>query len=169
MKPDTHPKYYQAQVHCASCGTEFTDGYTTEELRVDICSNCHPFYTGKQTIVDTAGQVERIQKRLERSSKLSRPARHLDPVSRSDGRNHIHHPLLDQSHLLVEQGKQIGRKLNSVRVLRLHVLRMLSIRLRFVFMMLMTGSQNKLGETEEDGKDDQGNLFQQRHRVTPQM
>jgi large subunit ribosomal protein L31 len=70
MKPDTHPKYYQSQVHCASCGTEFIVGSTHEELRVDICSNCHPFYTGKQTIVDTAGQVERFQKRLERSAKL---------------------------------------------------------------------------------------------------
>ena len=70
MKPDTHPKYFQAQVHCASCGTEFTVGSTMQELRVDICSSCHPFYTGKQTIVDTAGHVERIQKRLERSPKL---------------------------------------------------------------------------------------------------
>jgi large subunit ribosomal protein L31 len=70
MKPDTHPQYYQASVSCASCGTEFTVGSTREELRLDICSKCHPFYTGKQTIVDTAGQVERFQKRLERSSKL---------------------------------------------------------------------------------------------------
>jgi large subunit ribosomal protein L31 len=70
MKADTHPQYFQAQVRCASCGTEFTIGSTAEELRVDICSNCHPFYTGKQTIVDTAGQVERFQKRLERSAKL---------------------------------------------------------------------------------------------------
>jgi large subunit ribosomal protein L31 len=70
MKPDTHPQYYQSKVSCASCGTEFTVGSTMEELRVDICSNCHPFYTGKQTIVDTAGQVERFQKRLERSAKL---------------------------------------------------------------------------------------------------
>jgi large subunit ribosomal protein L31 len=70
MKADTHPKYYQAQVRCASCGTEFSVGSTAAELRVDICSNCHPFYTGKQTIVDTAGQVERFQKRLERSAKL---------------------------------------------------------------------------------------------------
>ncbi len=70
MKPDTHPKYYQANVHCASCGTEFTIGSTMPELRLDICSSCHPFYTGKQTIVDTAGQVERFQKRLERSAKL---------------------------------------------------------------------------------------------------
>ena len=70
MKPETHPKYYQANVSCASCGTEFSVGSTQESLRVDICSNCHPFYTGKQTIVDTAGQVERFQKRLERSAKL---------------------------------------------------------------------------------------------------
>jgi large subunit ribosomal protein L31 len=70
MKTETHPQYHQARVHCASCGIEFTIGSTAEELRVDICSNCHPFYTGKQTIVDTAGQVERFQKRLERSAKL---------------------------------------------------------------------------------------------------
>jgi len=70
MKPDIHPRYFQARVSCASCGSEFTVGSTQEELRVDICSSCHPFYTGKQTIVDTAGQVERFQKRLERSAKL---------------------------------------------------------------------------------------------------
>jgi large subunit ribosomal protein L31 len=70
MKPDIHPVYQQAQVSCASCKIEFTVGSTAEELRVDVCSNCHPFYTGKQTIVDTAGQVERFQKRLERSAKL---------------------------------------------------------------------------------------------------
>jgi large subunit ribosomal protein L31 len=70
MKTDTHPKYYQAKVSCASCGSVFEVGSTQAELRLDICSNCHPFYTGKQTIVDTAGQVERFQKRLERSAKL---------------------------------------------------------------------------------------------------
>ena len=70
MRPDIHPQYYQAKVTCASCKTEFTVGSTQPELRVDICSNCHPFYTGRQTIVDTAGQVERFQKRLERSAKL---------------------------------------------------------------------------------------------------
>ena len=70
MKSDIHPEYHQAHVACASCGTTFTVGSTQKELRVDICSNCHPFYTGKQTIVDTAGQVERVQKRLERSARL---------------------------------------------------------------------------------------------------
>ena len=66
VKPDIHPKYYEAKVHCGSCGTEWTVGSTRPELRVDVCGNCHPFFTGKQTIIDTAGQVERFQKRLER-------------------------------------------------------------------------------------------------------
>jgi large subunit ribosomal protein L31 len=66
VKANTHPKYHQATVHCGSCGTEFTVGSTRQELRVDVCSNCHPFYTGKQNIIDTAGQVERFQRRLER-------------------------------------------------------------------------------------------------------
>ncbi|MCI0344782.1 MAG: 50S ribosomal protein L31 [Chloroflexi bacterium] len=66
MKPDIHPAYHQATVHCASCGSEWVVGSTKPELRVDVCSNCHPFFTGKQTIIDTAGQVERFQKRLER-------------------------------------------------------------------------------------------------------
>jgi large subunit ribosomal protein L31 len=70
MKPDIHPEYYQAQISCASCKIEFTIGSTAKEMHVDVCSNCHPFYTGKQTIIDTAGQVERFQKRLERSAKL---------------------------------------------------------------------------------------------------
>jgi large subunit ribosomal protein L31 len=67
MKDQIHPKYQQAKVHCGSCGTDFEVGSTIKEMRVDVCSNCHPFYTGKQTIVDTAGQVERFQKRLERA------------------------------------------------------------------------------------------------------
>jgi large subunit ribosomal protein L31 len=70
VKTATHPKYYQAQVTCGSCHNVFVVGSTRTELKVDVCSNCHPFYTGKQTIVDTAGQVERFQKRLERSSRL---------------------------------------------------------------------------------------------------
>ena len=69
MKSDTHPKYFQSKVHCGSCGTEFEVGSTRDELRVDVCSNCHPFYTGKQNIIDTAGQVERFQRRLERSAR----------------------------------------------------------------------------------------------------
>ena len=76
MKPDIHPKYYEAKVHCGSCGTEWTVGSTRPELRVDVCGNCHPFFTGKQTIIDTAGQVERFQKRLERQVRTLGPSSH---------------------------------------------------------------------------------------------
>ena len=65
MRTDIHPTYFpQAKVICA-CGNTWTTGSTVEELRVDICSNCHPFYTGEQRIVDTEGQVDRFYKRLE--------------------------------------------------------------------------------------------------------
>jgi large subunit ribosomal protein L31 len=65
MRADIHPKYYpEAKVTCA-CGNSWTTGSTKAEIRVDICSNCHPFYTGVQRIVDTEGQVDRFYKRLE--------------------------------------------------------------------------------------------------------
>lgn len=66
MKPDIHPKYHQAQVTCV-CGNAFTVGSTVESIRVEVCNQCHPFYTGTQNIVDTAGQVERFQRRMERA------------------------------------------------------------------------------------------------------
>ncbi|MDQ4035825.1 MAG: 50S ribosomal protein L31 [Chloroflexota bacterium] len=66
MKAEIHPQFHQAQVHCV-CGNAFTVGSTTESIRVEVCNKCHPFFTGTQNIVDTAGQVERFQKRLERS------------------------------------------------------------------------------------------------------
>lgn len=63
MKAKIHPKYYDnAKVTC-SCGNSFTTGSTQPEVKVEICSNCHPFYTGKQRIVDTMGRVERFEKR----------------------------------------------------------------------------------------------------------
>ncbi len=65
MKKNIHPEYYpEAKITCA-CGASWTTGATKPELRLDICSNCHPFYTGEQRIVDTEGQVDRFYKRLE--------------------------------------------------------------------------------------------------------
>lgn len=66
MKAEVHPQYHLAKAHCV-CGNEFTVGSTVESIRVEVCNKCHPFFTGTQNIVDTAGQVERFQKRLERS------------------------------------------------------------------------------------------------------
>jgi len=61
MKKDIHPKYYDdAKVICA-CGNSFTTGSTVKEIRVELCSACHPFYTGKQKLVDTAGRVDRFK------------------------------------------------------------------------------------------------------------
>ena len=66
MKQGIHPEYVTATVRC-SCGEEFQTRSTVPELRVDICSKCHPFYTGKQKLVDTGGRVERFQRKLARS------------------------------------------------------------------------------------------------------
>ena len=65
MKEKIHPKYYNdARVVC-SCGNTFTTGSTKKELKVELCSKCHPFYTGEQRIVDTAGRVERFKRRYK--------------------------------------------------------------------------------------------------------
>ena len=68
MRQDIHPTYYpEAQVIC-SCGNTWTTGSTSEVIRTDVCSKCHPFYTGEQRIVDSAGQVDRFMKRLNQYS-----------------------------------------------------------------------------------------------------
>jgi large subunit ribosomal protein L31 len=60
MKKDIHPEYHKTVVHCA-CGSEFETGSTVKEIKVEICSQCHPFFTGKQKLVDSAGRVERFR------------------------------------------------------------------------------------------------------------
>jgi large subunit ribosomal protein L31 len=64
MKTDIHPAYYpEAKITCA-CGNSFTTGATVPEMKLEICSACHPFFTGKEKLVDTEGRVERFQKKL---------------------------------------------------------------------------------------------------------
>lgn len=71
MKEGIHPEYYpEAKVMCA-CGNSWVTGATQEVIRTDVCSACHPFYTGEQRIVDTAGQVERFMRRLEKRGELA--------------------------------------------------------------------------------------------------
>ncbi len=67
MRPDIHPTYYpEAKVSCASCGKTWTTGSTRKELRVDVCSNCHPFFSGEAArIMDIEGQVDRFYKKLQ--------------------------------------------------------------------------------------------------------
>ena len=68
MKTDIHPSYQDAHVVC-SCGNTFTTKSTKPELRLELCNECHPFYTGKQKLVDTGGRVERFERRYGRRKK----------------------------------------------------------------------------------------------------
>ena len=75
MKKDIHPKYYtNAKVTCA-CGASFTTGSTFEEIKTELCSACHPFYTGKQKLVDTARRVEKFKAKVE--AKKSKASKHV--------------------------------------------------------------------------------------------
>ena len=72
MKKNIHPQYFpNARVKCA-CGNTFTTGSTKELIETEICSKCHPFYTGKEKIIDTAGRVEKFRKRLAKKKELKR-------------------------------------------------------------------------------------------------
>jgi large subunit ribosomal protein L31 len=71
MKEGIHPEYVEANVRC-TCGNSFTTRSTQAEIHVEICSDCHPFYTGKQKLVDTGGRVERFRRRQARRSAASR-------------------------------------------------------------------------------------------------
>ena len=68
MKKDIHPEYHKTIVHCA-CGNEFETGSTQKEIRVEICSKCHPFFTGKQKLVDSAGKIERFRRKYAKFDK----------------------------------------------------------------------------------------------------
>jgi large subunit ribosomal protein L31 len=70
MKQDIHPTYYQANVTCA-CGNTFVTGSTKEAITTEICSKCHPFYTGKQNLVDTAKRVEKFETKKMKHAEIS--------------------------------------------------------------------------------------------------
>src|SRR5207253_11290981 len=80
MKTEIHPEYVEAHVRC-TCGNEFTTRSTKPELHVEICSNCHPFYTGRQKLVDTGGRVERFKRRAAKR-RSSSPAGRNSRASR---------------------------------------------------------------------------------------
>ncbi|HET8574782.1 MAG TPA: 50S ribosomal protein L31 [Candidatus Paceibacterota bacterium] len=71
MKKDIHPKYFAAKAICA-CGAEYDIASTQEVVHVEVCSACHPFYTGKSRTIDTAGRVDKFQKRREKAQELSK-------------------------------------------------------------------------------------------------
>lgn len=72
MKKDIHPKYYpNARVKCV-CGAIFEVGSTRESMEIEVCSQCHPFYTGKEKIIDVMGRVEKFKERLAKKEKAKR-------------------------------------------------------------------------------------------------
>ena len=70
MKAEIHPEYVEAHVRC-TCGNEFTTRSTVPSLRVELCSECHPFFTGKQKLVDSAGRIDRFQQRYAKKEKAA--------------------------------------------------------------------------------------------------
>jgi len=79
MKKDIHPKYYPNAIITCSCGAKFTVGSTVEKMEVEICSHCHPFYTGQEKLVDTAGRVQKFKSRLEKTQKLKETRKPKSP------------------------------------------------------------------------------------------
>ena len=71
MKQDIHPKYFATKVECA-CGAAFNVGATKDKMSVEICSNCHPFYTGKEKLIDAAGRVEKFRARAAKKTVISK-------------------------------------------------------------------------------------------------
>ncbi len=69
MKPEIHPRLHRVMVHCA-CGNQFETHSTKKEMRLEVCSACHPFFTGKQKLLDAAGRVERFQRRYRNSEPV---------------------------------------------------------------------------------------------------
>ncbi len=72
MKADIHPAYKAATIKCA-CGYELEVGSTKEDIKVEICSQCHPFFTGKQKLIDTAGRIERFRRKYEKFQQRQQP------------------------------------------------------------------------------------------------
>ena len=83
MKADIHPEYIETKVSC-SCGNTFTTRSVKEELHVELCNQCHPFYTGKQKLVDTGGRVERFQKKYAGRSQKKGTAKAPESEQASD-------------------------------------------------------------------------------------
>jgi len=79
MKKNTHPNYKDITISCA-CGAKFSAGSTRDDISVEICSQCHPFFTGKQKLVDTAGRVDKFKARMEASKKMKEEAAKKEAV-----------------------------------------------------------------------------------------
>ncbi len=87
MKKDLHPQYHQkAKVECA-CGAHFTVGSTKPEIKVEICGNCHPFYTGKEKLIDTMGRIERFKARTAKAQTTSKTSKKPKKIAEKKSHN----------------------------------------------------------------------------------
>ena len=170
MKTEIHPEYVLAHVTC-SCGNEFTTRSTKPELHVEVCSHCHPFYTGKQKLMDAGGRVERFQRRLE---KAGGPRRGYGswPLSVSYGGQAVLEgvmmrgpasgpsPFARPSGEIVEVTKSVdSRRCNAIGVYRLPVIRgvvALGESLAIGFRALAISANYAMQEEPEEGAEDAG-------------
>ena len=84
MKPKIHPKYYDNATITCACGNVFKVGSTVEKIEIEICSACHPFYTGKKKLIDSAGQVDRFQKKMEMAKKMQAEKKAKEKAKKSN-------------------------------------------------------------------------------------
>ncbi|MBW1895990.1 MAG: 50S ribosomal protein L31 [Deltaproteobacteria bacterium] len=80
MKKDIHPEFFETTIRCA-CGSEVEVGSTRKDIRTEICSKCHPFFTGKQKLVDTAGRIERFRRKYAKFEAQNKEATKVDESS----------------------------------------------------------------------------------------
>ncbi len=86
MKKDIHPKYYPAAKVACACGNNFVSGSTLPELKVEICSACHPFYTGKQKLLDSARRVEKFRAKVDAKSKTALKSKRVKLAAKTKAR-----------------------------------------------------------------------------------
>jgi large subunit ribosomal protein L31 len=79
MKEGIHPEYFQAKVVCGGCGTTYTIGSTLPEIGVSVCSQCHPFYTGRKKLLDSEGRIDRFKRKYETFYKKAEQKQSLQP------------------------------------------------------------------------------------------
>ena len=87
MKEDVHPTYHKDATITCACGNEITVGSTAEDMEVEICSECHPFFTGVEKVVDTAGRVEKFKQRREQAQNQEEETNEKEQATDSDSEN----------------------------------------------------------------------------------
>lgn len=112
MKKDIHPEFFNdCQVTCA-CGNTFTTGSTMKTMRIELCSKCHPFYTGKQKFVDTARRVEKFQERADKRTALTAAAKTKKPSVKTEETTEPAEPkkAVKKAHKKVATAKKASKK-----------------------------------------------------------